>query len=223
MTYSTPWRVLGNRCGLVGASAALARDVLAQGELDAGQRAGNHQIARPGLAVAQLDDHRLAADGVGAAVEDVGGGGAAGEAAIDVDVARVEHVFHAGHRADRDAAFVDRVVGDVRVRVDDARRDELAGRVVDVGAGGNRHVRADRGNLAVAHQHGAVGDGAARGGDDRPVADRDDGRGRSLRGKRRREIVRTGKDGHDRTEHKTARQPAANHAKPPGWCPDSGR
>ena len=49
------------------------------------------------------------------------------------------------------AAFVDRVVGDVRVRVDDARRDELAGAVEDVGAGGNRHVRADRGDLAVAH------------------------------------------------------------------------
>ena len=60
--------------------------------------------------------------------------GAAGQVAIDVDVGRVEHVAHAGHRADRRRAFVDRVVGDVRVRVDDAGRDELAGAVEDLGA-----------------------------------------------------------------------------------------
>ena len=145
-------------------------------------------------------------------MQDVGGGRAAGEVAIDVDVGRIEHVFHAGHRADRDAAFVDGVVGDVRVRVDDARRDELAGRVVDVGAGGNRHVRADRGDLAVAHQHGAVGDRAARGGDDGCVADRDHAWRRTLRGERRRQFgVRRQRARRDRTEHETARQPAANH------------
>ena len=87
-----------------------------------------------------------------------------------------EHVAHAGHRADRRRALVDRVVGDVRVRVDDARRDELAGAVIDVGARRDLHVRADRGDLAVADHDRAVVDGAARDGDDRRVADGGDAR-----------------------------------------------
>ena len=45
MTYSTPCRVVGNRCGLVGAWPRFGY-VLAERELDAGQRALEEQIAR---------------------------------------------------------------------------------------------------------------------------------------------------------------------------------
>ena len=89
-----------------------------------------------GLAPAQLDHLVLAADRIGAAVQHVRDGQAAGQVAIDRHVGGIEHVFDAGHRAHRGAAFVDRVGGDVRVRVDDAGRDEAALGFDDVGAGG---------------------------------------------------------------------------------------
>ena len=74
---------------------------------------------------------------------------------------------------------------DVRVRVDDARRHELAGAVDDLRAGRNLHVGADRGDLAVAQHDRAVVDGAAAGdGDDRRIANRDD------TGRWRAELVR---------------------------------
>src|SRR6185295_7994032 len=98
------------------------------------------------LAPAQLDHVVLPANRVRAAVQHVGGRDAAGQIAVDVDVGRIEDVLDAGHRADGRPAFVDRVGGDVRVTVDDAGRDELAGGVDDVGAGWNRHVRAERGD-----------------------------------------------------------------------------
>ena len=150
--------------------------VLAERELDAGHRAREHQVARLGHAPLELDRHDLAANRIGAAVHDVGRRRAARQVAVDVDVGRIEHVFHADHRAVRRRAFVDRVVGDVRVRVDDARRNELAGAVDDVGAGGNLDVGADGGDLAVAEHDRAVVDGAARHGQDRRVANRDDAR-----------------------------------------------
>ena len=109
-----------------------------------------------GLAPAQFDHLVLAADRVGAAVEHVRDGQAAGEVAVDVDIGRREHVLDPGHRAHRRAAFVDRVGGDVRVAVDDARRDELAGGVDDLGAGGNRDVRADCRHFAVAQDDRSV-------------------------------------------------------------------
>ena len=203
--------------------AALAGDVLAEGELDAGQRALEDEVARAGLAPAQLDHDRLAADRVGAAVQDVGGRGAAGQVAIDIDVGRIQDVFHPGHRADRYAAFVDGVVGDVRVAVDDARRDELAGGVVDLRAGGNRHVGADRGDLPVANQHGAVGDGAAGRRQDRGVAKRDHRR-RGLRRERRRQVGPSAtQHAGGRDQHETTRQHTAHHAEPPGMqCPRAG-
>jgi hypothetical protein len=155
--------------------------------------------------VAQLDDDRLAADRVGAAVQDVRGGGAAGEISIDVDVGRVEHVFHPGHRAHRHAALVDGFAGDVRMGVDDPWRDELAGAVIDLGARGNRHVAADRGDLAVAHQHGAIGDGPLGRGDDGRVPDRDDCRRGDLGGKRQGHLrAHPGQHAEDCAERKTA-------------------
>ena len=171
--------------------AALPRDVLAQGELDARQRALEDEIAPPRLAVAKLDDDGLAADRIGAAVQDVGGRRAAGEVAIDVDVGGVEDILHPGHRADRHAALIDRVVRDVRMRVDESGRHELAGCVVDVGTAWNRHVRPNRGDLAVAYQHCTVGDRSAGGGDDRAVTNRHDPWRRTLgrQGHRRRASV----------------------------------
>ena len=104
---------------LQGALAEILR-VLAERELDAGHGAGEQQLLRARLSPAQLDDRVLAADRIGAAVEDVRGRDAAGEIAIDVDVGRIEHVLHPGHGADGRPAFVDRIVREVRVRVDHA-------------------------------------------------------------------------------------------------------
>ena len=156
--------------------------VLAERELDPRHRALEDDLLGARLAPAQLDHLVLAADRVGAAVQDVGDGQAAGEIAIDVDVGRIDDVFHPRHRADRRPALVDRVVGDVRVRVDDARRHELAGGVDDLGAGGNLHVGADRGDLAVAQEHGAVRNRAPGDGEHRAAAKCDDPGLRGLAG-----------------------------------------
>src|SRR5204863_3222596 len=86
--------------------AALPGDVFAQRELDARQRALKDQIARARLAPSELDDDGLAADRVRAAVEDVRRRRAAGQVAVDVRIGRIDDVFHAGHRADGDRAFV---------------------------------------------------------------------------------------------------------------------
>ena len=66
------------------------------------------------------------------------------------------------------------VVRDVRVAVDDARRDELAGDVDHLGAGRDRHVGADGGDLAVAQHDRPVLDGAAGHGENRPASQGDD-------------------------------------------------
>ena len=107
--------------------------ILAERELDPRRRAFEHQRPRV-LAPAQLDHLVLAADRIGAAVQHVRHRQPAGEVAIDRHVGGIEHVLDAGHRADRRAAFVDRVGGDVRVRVDDAGRDEASLGIDDVGA-----------------------------------------------------------------------------------------
>src|SRR5262249_49094282 len=83
----------------------------AKRELDARHRALEREILGPRLAPSQLDDVVLAADRIRAAVQDVGGGDAASEIAVDVDVARIEHIVDAGHRAHRGSALVDRVGG----------------------------------------------------------------------------------------------------------------
>ena len=151
--------------GRVAAGRALGRGeirplgVFAQGEFDARRRALEQQSLGVG-APAQLDDGVFAADGVGAAVQDVGGGDAAGQVAVDVDVIGVEHVFNAGHGANGHAALVDAVGGDVGVGVDDAGDDVEAGGVNHGGAARNAHPPAHPRDLAVADEDGAVLDGA---------------------------------------------------------------
>ena len=130
MTYSTPMRVRDTAAGPVWPHCRMSFGFSPSANLMPGSAPSNTRSSRARLAPAQLDDRVLAADRVGAAVQDVGGRQAAGEVAIDVDVGRDRaRPRMPGHRADRRPAFVDGVVGDVRVRVDDARRDELAGGV----------------------------------------------------------------------------------------------
>ena len=147
--------------------------VFTEGEFDPREGAFEQQVFGLLRAPAKLDDDGLAADRIRAAVEDVRDGETAGEVALDGQIGRVEHFAHPRHRADGRRAFVDGVVGDVRVGVDDAGRHELAGAVDDLRAGRHLHIGADRRNLAVAQHDGAVLNRAAGGGDDGRVPDRD--------------------------------------------------
>ena len=70
----------------------------------------------------------------------------------------------------RHAAFVDAAIdGDVRVAIDDAGDDVLAGGIDDRGAGGLHDLLADFGDLAVLDQDGAF-EGALGHGHDGGVA-----------------------------------------------------
>src|SRR5262249_10307806 len=80
-------------------AAARALGVLAERELDAGQRTLEREILGARFSPAQLDHVVLAADRVRAPVQHVRRRQAAGQIAVDVDIARVEDVFDAGHRA----------------------------------------------------------------------------------------------------------------------------
>src|SRR5690606_36775963 len=99
-------------------------------ELDALRRTLEDQ-ALAVSAPAELDDGAPVADRVRAAVQDVHGGDAARERAVDADVVRVEHALDPDHRADADRTLLDRAGGEVRVRVDDAGGDVHPGRVHD--------------------------------------------------------------------------------------------
>ena len=109
-----------------------ALGILAEGELDAGSGAfEDHALGI--LAPAHLDGQGLAADRVGGAVQNVGGGDAAGQRAVDGDVLGIEDVLDIHHRGDADAAFVDAAIGgDVRVAVDDAGDHVLVGGIDDL-------------------------------------------------------------------------------------------
>src|SRR5207302_1159350 len=94
-------------------------------------------------AAAELDVEGLAADDVGAAGHDVGGGDAAGDGHADAGVVGVDGVEGAEAGLDGAAALVGVLVAgdvrprpdaDVRVRVHQAGDDRLAGQVADVGA-----------------------------------------------------------------------------------------
>jgi hypothetical protein len=151
--------------------------IFAKGELDAGQSSFKRKL-RGRLAPAQLDDHGLAADGIGAAVENVGGGDAAGKIAVNVDVVGIQNVGDIRDRGYGDAAFIDVAVnGDVRVAVDDARHDELASSVDDLRLFGGFDGQAHLGDFAILNKDGPVLDGAAGDGQDGGVLDQDDGRG----------------------------------------------
>src|SRR6267154_915972 len=144
-----------------------ALGIFAQSELDARQRAFKGELGG-GLTPTQLDDDGLTADGVGAAVQDIGGGHAAGEVAVDGNVVRVEHVGDVDDRGDRDAAFVDVTIhGDVRVTINDAGDDELSGGVDDLGIFRRFDACANVDNFPVPDQDGAVFDGAVGNGEDR--------------------------------------------------------
>src|SRR5208282_5694554 len=101
--------------------------VFAQREFDAERRAFKLELVRR-LAPAQFDELVLPANGIGAAVEHVGHGHAAGEVAVDLNVVPIQDVADSHHRADRHAAFVDAALdGDVRVAVNDSGGNEHAG------------------------------------------------------------------------------------------------
>src|SRR5690348_2147104 len=104
----------GGVAGGVGRRSTAAADngiagalgVLAQSELDAGSCAFEDEALRV-LAPAHLNRQGTAADGVGRAVQDVGGGDAAGERAVDGDVFGVEHVANVHHGGYGHASLVD--------------------------------------------------------------------------------------------------------------------
>ena len=70
--------------------STLACDVLAKGELDTGKRTLEDEIASACLPVPQLDHDGLAADRIGAAMEDVRRCRPTGQITIDVDVRGIE-------------------------------------------------------------------------------------------------------------------------------------
>ena len=138
--------------------------VLAQGELDPLGRSGKAQAVGVG-APAQLDHRVAAADRVGRAVKDVGGGDTTGERAVDRNVVGVEHVLDGHHRGHREGSLVAAALDrDVRVGVDDAGDERAPAGVDHLGA--TRHLdlggRADHADLAVADDHRAVLDHLAR-------------------------------------------------------------
>src|SRR5205085_3296549 len=121
------------------------------------------------MAPLPLYDLTLSADGIGGAVQDERGGGAAGELAVDVDVFAGEHVADAHHAAVRQRDLVDASLDrSMAVCVDDARKDELAGGFDDLCAGGDGHrrVRPCGGDLGAANEHRPVLDPAVRDSED---------------------------------------------------------
>src|ERR1700691_3407382 len=132
-----------------------ALDVFAQGKLDAGR--GTFEDQPLGVfAPAHLHHLALAADGVGAAVQYVGGSHTAGQSAVDIDIVRVDNILNPHHRRDGHRAFIDAVGRDVRVAVDDAGHHELAARVDDARAIRDQHLFAGFYDLAIANQDGAL-------------------------------------------------------------------
>src|SRR5204863_1950851 len=112
-----------------------------------------------------------AADGIARAVKEQRGGRAAREFAVDVYGGRVDDIARVRHRGDRLGALIDRAVHHrVRVRVNDAGRDELARRVNDARAFGRFQVLPDGCDLSAAYEIVGVLKRAVRSGQDRRVA-----------------------------------------------------
>ena len=104
-------------------------------------------------------------------MQDVRGGDAAGEGAIDVGVAGIEHLLDRRHRRHRNAALVDAAVDrDVRMAVDDAGHDEAAAGVDDAGPVRGVQAVTHGGDAAVADQDLAVRDLAIGDGENGGVA-----------------------------------------------------
>ena len=176
--------------------------ILAERELDAGQRAGEQQLIGLGHAPAELDVDGLSAVGARAPVQDVRRRHAAGQVPLTRYVERVQHVAHARHRAHRRGALVDGVVRDVRVRVDDAGRHELALALDDLRPAGICTFVPTRGDFAVAHHDGAVVDRAVRDGDERRVANGDDRRRRLRQVRFRFTADWRDRNGYERSDNK---------------------
>ena len=132
---------------------ARALRILAQRKLDAGHGPFENDVVRI-LAPAQLDHCTLAADRVGAAVQDIGGRDAARQRAVNGDIFGVQYVFDPHHRRDRNRAFIDAVGRDMGVAVDDARHHVLAGAIYDLRSGRHHYLLASFDDLAVANHHG---------------------------------------------------------------------
>src|SRR5260370_26211526 len=102
-------------------------------------------------------------------MQHVGHGYPAGEVAINIDVVGIKHVGDIDHGGDGDAAFVHiSIDGDVRVAVDNAGHDELAGGIYDLRVFRSFYGGADLGDFSVFDQDRTTLDGA--------VPDRQDGR-----------------------------------------------
>ncbi len=95
-------------------------------------------------------------------MEDAGHGQAAGEVAVDVDVGRVEHVQTFVIELTVVPPSLIESMAMCECSSTMPGRDELAGRVDDLGAGGDFEIRADGRDPAVADNHGSVRNRAAR-------------------------------------------------------------
>ena len=133
---------------------ASALRIFSQRELDA-RRGTFKQDALRIFTPAHFRNRCHAANRVGAAMQNVRGGDAACECAIDRDVFGIEYIADANHRRDRHAAFVDRLCRDVRVRVNDAGDEVLSTSVDDLGPLRHHDFLAHLIDLAVFHHHRA--------------------------------------------------------------------
>ena len=123
---------------------------------------------------AQLDDLVLAADRVGAAVQDVGGGHAAGEVAVDADV--VGSSTSAMPTIELTVVPPSLIASFAMCEWQSMIPGVMYLPVTSItcAPAGNRHVGADGGDLAVADQDRRVRQDAFRDGVNRPAAQRDD-------------------------------------------------
>src|SRR5208283_654228 len=135
-------QILGAAARWILAALAGALGVLTERELDAGFGFLHYQAV--GVAAPAHFDHDVeAADGVGRAVQQVGGGGAAGQIAVDGRILGIDDIAHGDHGRDGDGAFIRGFEGDVGVAVDQAGSDVLAAEVDDPGAHGREDLFSD--------------------------------------------------------------------------------
>ena len=152
----------GLRVAGAGAFPIRLLDVLAEREFDA--RFGTHIFEAFGIkAPAEFDHLVLPADGVGRAVQQIGGGDATCKLPVDVDVGGIDDIPHAHLSGDRAGGFIDVAEnGGVGVRVDDARRHMFAAGIDGQRVGGGGQVGSDGGDFAITHQHVGVWQHACR-------------------------------------------------------------
>ena len=123
------------------------------------------------MTVLELDRYALSADRVCGTVQKQAPGHAAGKCAIDRDVLRIEHVANIRHRRNRDGPFVDRIEHRVRVRIDNAGRNELARRIDNAGIRRSGKIFSDLGDLAVGDENVRISQRSAYGRQNSSVLD----------------------------------------------------